>query len=309
MSSVLAPRITASGTWPSITVNIVSAGGSGGEGTSDHRLLTHRDAPDQHPIAAVTDLATALAALGAAIPDVSGFVTADELGTAAFVNRGAPNGVASLDGSGTLPDSQVPASMARDTEVTAAVSAHNGSGGAHADIRALIDRLHQPRSELVVGAGGAPAVTLAIDSSWLDVEVRWLARSTIAGWSVAVMHFTLNGDTGANYGASWLTRDSTTRAGNTSGDNFGRAGQMPGSQSNTDRSASGTIKIADVLGARRMIRSTYASGQSSTSVVHTGRYGSEWASSAAVSSIQLFPEGGTFAEGSVFTLHARKATP
>lgn len=35
-------------------------GGGGGSGTDDHRMLSHRDAADQHPIGAITDLAEAL---------------------------------------------------------------------------------------------------------------------------------------------------------------------------------------------------------------------------------------------------------
>lgn len=38
--------------------------------------------------------------------------------------RGAANGVATLDAGGTVPDAQLPAAVARDSEVTAAVAAH-----------------------------------------------------------------------------------------------------------------------------------------------------------------------------------------
>ena len=37
-------------------VGVVTRGGSSGSGTSDHSKLKNRDAEDQHPISAITDL-------------------------------------------------------------------------------------------------------------------------------------------------------------------------------------------------------------------------------------------------------------
>ncbi len=45
--------------------------------------------------------------------------------------KGNANGYASLDGSGLVPDGQIPASIARDSEVTAAISAHEGLSDPH----------------------------------------------------------------------------------------------------------------------------------------------------------------------------------
>lgn len=55
--ALLAPLYAWAGT---ATDAINAGGGGGGDGTSDHRALTHRDAPDQHPIGAVTGLQSAL---------------------------------------------------------------------------------------------------------------------------------------------------------------------------------------------------------------------------------------------------------
>lgn len=43
------------------TVQVTITGGGGGEGTTDHRALTERDAADQHPMSAITGLTSALA--------------------------------------------------------------------------------------------------------------------------------------------------------------------------------------------------------------------------------------------------------
>lgn len=65
-----------------------------------------------------------------------------------------PLGLVRTDSDGTIPDILGPASWARDTEVTAAVTAHNGSGSAHSDIRALVAARSLPWTVDVVGAFG-----------------------------------------------------------------------------------------------------------------------------------------------------------
>lgn len=66
--------------------------------------------------------------------------TAADVGAIATSARGNSNGVASLDGDGTVPDIQLPSSIARDSEIGTQITAHDGSGTAHPDIRALIAR-------------------------------------------------------------------------------------------------------------------------------------------------------------------------
>lgn len=70
--------------------------------------------------------------------------TAADVGAIATSARGNSNGVASLDGDGTVPDIQLPSSIARDSEIGTQITAHDGSGTAHPDIRALIAAV--PRS-------------------------------------------------------------------------------------------------------------------------------------------------------------------
>lgn len=62
----------------------------------------------------IGDGSTAWSTLDAFIPDGDSIPTSE---------KGAADGVATLDGSGTIPDAQIPATIARDSEITAAVSA------------------------------------------------------------------------------------------------------------------------------------------------------------------------------------------
>ena len=45
--------------------------------------------------------------------------------------KGSANGYASLDGSGTVPDAQIPATIARDTEITTAITNHEAAADPH----------------------------------------------------------------------------------------------------------------------------------------------------------------------------------
>jgi len=45
--------------------------------------------------------------------------------------KGQVNGYAALDGAGTVPDAQIPAAIARDAEVSAAIAAHEAAGDPH----------------------------------------------------------------------------------------------------------------------------------------------------------------------------------
>lgn len=82
-----------------------------------------------------------------------------------------------LDGSGTAPDSTLPASIARDTEVTAAVAAHAGAADPHGD-RAYADGLAANYATAAQGATADTAVqpgdlaTVATTGAYGDLSGR-----------------------------------------------------------------------------------------------------------------------------------------
>lgn len=175
-----------------------------------------------------------------------------------------------------------------------------------------IDHLHQVRAEIIVGSGGAAAVSLTIDPSWRDIAVEWVAQSTATNSAANHLLATLNGDTTAYaYAYAFATRDSANRGNNVNEAAAVALGKQPGRQTNTDRSGAGRIVIAEPLPGipMRSLWGTYAMGQSTSLVADTGHYGGCWRSAASLSSIQLFPELGIFAPGSRFTLSGRKDLP
>ena len=83
------------------------------------------------------------------IPDITGLQATSE--------KNQPNGYAGLDGDGTIPDNRIPSSIARDSEIGTQITAHDGSGAAHPDIRALIaDHVHDmpTAADIAVDASG-----------------------------------------------------------------------------------------------------------------------------------------------------------
>ena len=91
--------------------------------------------------------------------------------------KAAPGGYASLDSNGTVPDAQIPAGIARDSEVTAAVAAHVALGDPHTQYATDADLAAHV-------AAGNPHPVYATDSdvSALDAAVvKLTGDQTVAG--------------------------------------------------------------------------------------------------------------------------------
>lgn len=103
-----------------IDVTVYSALNLGGV----HADLTGRTAADSHPQSAITGLTSALAEKLSAASNLSDLTdVAAAIDNLGLVGPNQPHGYAELNGAGTLPDVLVPASIARDSEVTAAIEA------------------------------------------------------------------------------------------------------------------------------------------------------------------------------------------
>lgn len=125
-------EIRATGT----VIPVVTAPPAESGGVTDHRLLTHRDAIDQHPIEAIVGLAAVIAALG---------------------SRNAPDGYAGLTAAGLLLENQIPASIARDSEVTSALAGkapleHAARHKAGGDDEIRLDELGAPTAPVAAGS-------------------------------------------------------------------------------------------------------------------------------------------------------------
>lgn len=153
MPTVDTPRITATGTYPRITVNVVTgATGPGGGGAVDSvNGQTGTVVLDAGDVGALPD--------DTVVPDITGLQATSE--------KNQPNGYAGLDGDGTIPDNRIPASIARDTEIGTQIAAHDESETAHPDIRALMvpKSLVDAKGDLFVGTADNTVARLPVGSN------------------------------------------------------------------------------------------------------------------------------------------------
>ena len=110
--------------WLATPSGWVAVTGGGGGGVIAHADLTGRTAADSHPQSAITGLTSALAEKLSAASNLSDLTdVAAAIDNLGLVGPNQPHGYAELNGAGTLPDVLVPASIARDSEVAAAIEA------------------------------------------------------------------------------------------------------------------------------------------------------------------------------------------
>ena len=148
------------------------------------------------------------------IPDISGLQATSE--------KNQPNGYAGLDGDGTIPDNRIPSSIARDTEIGTQITAHDGSGTAHATLfagKADVSHAHGGAditsglvAPAVLGTGGAGAGAkfLADDQTYKTVASDGVAAvissTTFPGFApIGPNHAPVGGS--VNHGLGGLGRE------------------------------------------------------------------------------------------------------
>lgn len=242
-------------------------------------------------------------------------------------NVNSPGGLLVLDEDGTVPDIRIPASIARDTEVAAAVSEAVVGLVEDGDPRLTDDRDPTPHThpasditDLPTGGGvweivseqiltsDTAAVTIDSLADWAEIEIRWAGRCTAAADQATYMLATCNGDTGSNYNRSVLYRQASTVALNESGQSAGWLARISGAQVNLNRWAHGVIRLRgdQPAGTRRYISGEFVAGASTVESHAVGQCSTEWTNTAdALTSLTLAPASGSFLVGCKFTVIGR----
>lgn len=170
---------------------------------------------------------------------------------------------------------------------------------------------------VTAGAGGSASLQFtSIPSTYKHLQIRYTVQSNRGTYSADNIFGTFNNDTGANYSYHFMRGDglsssSTQTTGNASNNQLS-IGQIP---SSVTASMFG-VGVIDILNysntnylktTRAMLGYTENNAGSSTIFNNMYVYSNTWRSTAAINSIQFFPQSGTaFTQYSTFALYGIK---
>lgn len=176
-----------------------------------------------------------------------------------------------------------------------------GGSGSNAGALSLI------QSQTISSA--TPFVTFnSIPSGYTDLVLVTTARGDVAATSVS-LRVQLNGDTGANYDVSLLAGVNNIAASQQlPGLSNAKVIDMPGASAPAGAVSATTTEIIGYANTsiQKHFYSTGGSRFGTTSgALETVVYAGDWRSTAAVTSLKLFPDTGNFVAGTTLTLYGR----
>jgi hypothetical protein len=157
-----------------------------------------------------------------------------------------------------------------------------------------------PLATSTVGAGGAASITLSsIPAYYEHLQIRWVAR----GSSLAGLYWTFNGDTGANYSRNRISAAGTPGvSGLASQANIYTVAQW-GIPTGASIFAGGVYEILDYANVSKNKTLRGIAGQDSTASGGCEFISGLWMSTAAITSITVTPNVGTFQQYTSFALY------
>lgn len=162
-------------------------------------------------------------------------------------------------------------------------------------------------SETVVGVGGAASVTFSgIAATYRDLRLVVRGRLTVAS-AYDWVRMRLNGDTAGNYDElRWGFIQSGSFNDEMNLATFARVGLIPGASAPANVAGNTIVQITDYRGTTFYKDwiwdgDTRGSHTAGNSFRHIGR--GDWRSTSAITSIEVYPASGNFAQGSVISLY------
>jgi len=195
-----------------VAVTVTTAGGGGvslGEtSTTAYRGDRGKTAYDHTLVTSGNPHGTTAADVGAA--------TQSDIDSSIAAARGADNGLAPLDGDGTVPDIRLPASIARDSEVTSAVSAHAAATDPHGDRAYSVQRANHTGTQAQSTVTDLVTDLAAmVPKSLIDAKgdlIVGTANDTAARLAVGSDGQVLTADSGEASGVKWAAAPSDSAA-------------------------------------------------------------------------------------------------
>jgi hypothetical protein len=161
-----------------------------------------------------------------------------------------------------------------------------------------------------VGSGGTATVTFSsIPATYKHLQIRMMAKDNRAGLFVSNAQIQFNSDTAANYTSHFLLGDGSTAtsAGYTAQTEV-FAARIPGASSAANTFGVAIVDIVDYANTSKYktLRSLSGEDQNGSTWEQLYLISSLWLSTAAISSITLFPVGPLFSQYSSFALYGIK---
>jgi hypothetical protein len=165
---------------------------------------------------------------------------------------------------------------------------------------------------VTVGGGGAASIEFtSIPGTYQHLQIRFIARSTMAGYNNDVLTVRFNSDTGSNYAYhSLYGSGAAAGAEAASSATYGRAGSVPGANITADMFGVGVIDILDYASASKATTVRSFVGFDNNSTAGLVRLNSSlWTSTSAVTAVELeyHTSSGNFVEHSTAALYGIKA--
>lgn len=162
-------------------------------------------------------------------------------------------------------------------------------------------------STTTVGAGGSSFVEFtSIPNTYKHLQVRMLTRGSISATGTNV-NVQFNSDTGNNYITHWLDGNGTTALGENSGTtNLIYLGYGSGANASANVFGSSVWDILDYTNTNKATTCRSLCGFDNNGSGFVALISGLWTSTAAVTSLKISPNSGTFSQYSSFALYGIK---
>jgi hypothetical protein len=160
----------------------------------------------------------------------------------------------------------------------------------------------------VTAAGGEASLSFtSIPSTYKHLQMRFFAKDTNAGTSQDALRIRLNSDSGTNYTEHSLRGTGTSAvAGGVTGRNELRIDSCITQDGSTNIFGAGVMDLIDYASTTKNKTMRGFAGQDKNGAGIVTLSSGLWLNTAAVTAIQVLPESGNFAAGTVFSLYGIK---
>jgi hypothetical protein len=160
---------------------------------------------------------------------------------------------------------------------------------------------------VTVGSTALSSVTFSgIPTGYKHLQLRYVSRGSISATFTNV-NVRFNGDTGNNYITHWLDGNGTSASGENSGTtSLIYLGVGTGANANASVFGAGVFDFLDYASTNKNKTCRALAGEDNNGSGFLGLISGLWVNTSAVTTIDIFPNSGTFSQYSQFALYGIK---